>query len=119
MIASNIPNADTPGYVAKELNLTNICECRKRGYLPLSQRTSRNVSAANLNVVDRTPATIGLDGKMVDAGWKKCKLAQAGIDFILAAGILGARLGPQSAKPSKLSPLQLTAPTYVFTLVDS
>ena len=92
VIASNIANADTPGYVAKELNFNEYLQnAAKEAELPLSQQTSRNVSVADLNVVDRTPTTIGLDGNTVDTGLEMSELAQSGIDFNFGAKMLQAR----------------------------
>ncbi|NNF00717.1 MAG: flagellar basal body rod protein FlgB [Pyrinomonadaceae bacterium] len=92
VIASNIANADTPGYAAKELNFDEYLQkAANEVELPFSQRTSRNVSAADLNVVDRTPTTIGLDGNTVDTGLEMSELAQSGIDFNFGAKMLQAR----------------------------
>lgn len=92
VVASNIANADTPGYVAKELNFNDYLQkAANEVELPLSQRTSRNVSVADLNVVDRTPTTIGLDGNTVDTGHEMAELAQSGIDFNFGAKMLQSR----------------------------
>jgi len=92
VIAGNIANADTPEYVAKELQFEDyLRNAVKKVDLPLSQTTSQTVSDAQLNVIDRTSTTIGLDGNTVDVGREMSDLAQAGLDFNLGAKLLQAR----------------------------
>ena len=92
VIAGNIANADTPGYVAKELDFNDyLRDAAEQSSLPLSRQ--REMSLSNEpHVVDQTPTVIGLDGNTVDAGREMADLAQAGSNFNFGAKMLQSRL---------------------------
>ena len=91
VIAGNIANADTPEYVAKELQFEEYLQNAVKEVDSPHEETSQNVSEAELKVIDRTSTTIGLDGNTVDVGREMSELAQAGMDFNLGAKMLQAR----------------------------
>lgn len=93
VIAGNIANADTPGYVAKELNFEDyLSEAARQSSLPQSQQNWQGLSSMTPTVVDQTPTVIGLDGNTVDAGREMAELAQAGMNFNFGAKMLQSRL---------------------------
>ncbi len=92
VIAGNIANADTPGYVAKELDFADyLSEAARQSSLPLSKQNDRGLSSEP-RIVEQTPTTIGLDGNTVDAGREMADLAQAGSNFNFGAKMLQSRL---------------------------
>lgn len=92
VIAGNIANADTPGYVAKELDFDDyLREAAAQSELPLSRQNSQN-STSQMQVKEQTPTAIGLDGNTVDAGKEMSELAQAGGAFNFGAKMLQSRL---------------------------
>lgn len=93
VIAGNIANADTPGYVAKELDFKDyLQEALRQNSLPLSKQDWQGLSSYSPTVVEQTPTVIGLDGNTVDAGREMSELAQAGSDFNFGAKMLQSRL---------------------------
>ncbi len=93
IISSNVANADTPGYVAKELDFESFLnDAASRVNLPRSRQEDLSESAASLQVVDRSPTRIGIDGNTVDAGREMAELAQTSVNFNLGAKMLQSRL---------------------------
>lgn len=91
VIASNIANADTPGYVAKKLEFDDyLREAAQKSELPASRQTDRSFSS-ELRVTDQESEVIGLDGNTVDTGREMADLAQAGSTFNFGAKMLQAR----------------------------
>ena len=92
VIAGNIANADTPGYVAKELDFDEyLRDAARQSSLPLSKQSERGLSSEP-KVVEQTPTVIGLDGNTVDTGREMADLAQAGSNFNFGAKMLQSRL---------------------------
>lgn len=92
VIAGNIANADTPGYVAKELDFNDyLQEASRQSALPPSQQNSQ-MMAGGPRVVDQQTGVIGLDGNTVDTGREMADLAQAGSSFSFGAKMLQSRL---------------------------
>ena len=93
IISSNIANADTAGYVAKELDFEDFLrDAAANVNLPQTKQADISESAAALRVVDQTPTKIGFDGNTVDAGREMAELAQTSINFNLGAKMLQSRL---------------------------
>lgn len=91
VIASNIANADTPGYVAKKLEFDDyLREAAQKSELPASRQTDRSFSS-EMRVTDQESEVIGLDGNTVDTGREMADLAQAGSTFNFGAKMLQAR----------------------------
>ena len=90
VIAGNIANADTPGYVAKELQFDDyLREAVRQSSLPLSKQTLLN---SQMRVAEQTPTSIGFDGNTVDTGREMVDLAAAGGSFNFGAKMLQSRL---------------------------
>lgn len=91
VIAGNVANADTPGYVAKELDFESyLRDAADRSSVPLSQQAQKGMSS-ELRVVDQVPTAVGLDGNTVDAGREMANLAEAGSNFNFGAKMLQSR----------------------------
>lgn len=90
VIAGNIANTDTPGYVAKDLDFENyLREAAEQSSLPLSKQNPNSLSQPN--VVEQPISVMGLDGNTVDMGSEMAKMAQTGTNFNFGAKILQSR----------------------------
>lgn len=93
LIAGNIANADTPGYVAKELNFREYLEqAARQSELPQSKQDWQSLSSFAPTVTEQSPTVIGLDGNTVDVGQEMANLAQTGGSFNFGAKMLQSRL---------------------------
>lgn len=93
VVSSNIANADTPNYIAKELKFDEyLNQAVDHVALPPSERERFSQSTANLRVVEQTPTAIGMDGNTVDTGKEMADLAQIGTSFNFGAKMLQSRL---------------------------
>jgi flagellar basal-body rod protein FlgB len=93
VVSSNIANADTPNYVAKELKFDEyLNQAVNQVTLPSSERERFSQSTTDLRVVEQTPTAIGMDGNTVDTGKEMADLAQIGTNFNFGAKILQSRL---------------------------
>ena len=91
VIASNIANADTPGYKAKQLQFDEFLrEAARTSDLPVSKRPAGPL-ASEMRVTEQEAEVIGMDGNTVDAGREMADLAQAGSNFNFGAKMLQAR----------------------------
>ena len=90
VIASNIANAHTPGYRAKELEFNEFLrEAAAKSSAPPSRQTGS--VGAEMRVVEQNAEVVGMDGNTVDAGREMAELAQAGSNFNFGAKMLQAR----------------------------
>jgi flagellar basal-body rod protein FlgB len=94
IIAGNIANADTPGYVAKELDFDqHLRDAARNALFPqLPGGESETLSLAPAKVVDREAQAVGLDGNTVDVGREMAEMAQAGGSFNFGVKMLQSRL---------------------------
>lgn len=91
VIASNIANADTPGYRAKQLEFDEyLRDAAHNSELPASKQASRPLETA-MSVVEQQSEVVAMDGNTVDAGREMAELAQAGSSFNFGAKMLQAR----------------------------
>lgn len=91
-IAGNIANADTPGYIAKEVEFeVFLKDAARESSLPPIQQNQLKM-ASRPNVVEQKTMTIGMDGNTVDTGREMAELAQAGSSFNFGAKMLQSRL---------------------------
>lgn len=91
VIASNIANADTPGYKAKELDFNEyLSEAARNSELPASRQPSRG-GAAEMRVIEQNSEVVAMDGNTVDTGREMAEMAQAGSNFNFGAKMLQAR----------------------------
>lgn len=93
VIAGNIANADTPGYIAKDLDFDNFLkDAARRAMLPASAQNENAPAAAEPRVIEKDSPAVGLDGNTVDTGREMAELAQAGTSFNFGAKMLQSRL---------------------------
>ena len=92
VIAGNIANADTPGFVTKELKFDDFLrEAAQKNSLPPSQQNFNRLTS-EMKVVDQEAGAIGIDGNTVDTGHEMAQLADAGGSFNFGAKMLQSRL---------------------------
>lgn len=92
VIAGNIANTDTPGFVAKEVKFDDFLrEAARQSQLPPNQQNLNSLSS-QMTVVDQDSGVIGIDGNTVDPGHEMAELAQAGSSFNFGAKMLQSRL---------------------------
>ncbi len=92
VIAGNIANADTPNYIAKELDFEDyLREAAQQSSLPLSQQNLKSASEQT-RIIEQKSTSIGLDGNTVDTGREMADLAQTGSNFNFGAKMLQTRL---------------------------
>jgi flagellar basal-body rod protein FlgB len=89
IVAGNLANADTPGYVAKELDFAEFL--RDAASESLSPSGGKSFNSAP-RVVDQQATMIGLDGNTVDAGREMSTLAEAGMKYLEGTQLLQMRL---------------------------
>jgi flagellar basal-body rod protein FlgB len=92
VVASNLANVDTPGYVAKELDFADFLHTAAQE--SLTTTTSQNSDAGNsgLRIVEQQTTAVGLDGNTVDAGREMSSLAEAGVKYLEGTQLLQMRL---------------------------
>ena len=91
VVAGNIANTDTPGYVAKDLDFENyLREAAEQSALPASRQNPN--ALAQPSIVDQPTTVVGLDGNTVDMGGEMAKMAQTGTNFNFGAKMLQSRL---------------------------
>lgn len=83
LIASNLSNADTPNYKAKDLDFQAALENAAARAAPL-----RTTSELHLNLLDATPRTFerdgvqpSLDGNTVDADTERAAYGRAALEY--------------------------------------
>lgn len=93
VIAGNIANADTPGFVAKKLDFEQyLKDAAGNAALPASRQNAQSALLSEPRIVDQDSAAIGLDGNTVDTGREMSDLAQAGMSFNFGAKMLQSHL---------------------------
>lgn len=91
-IAGNIANADTPGYIAKEVDFEQFLkDAARESSLPPYQQNQLKMTGRP-NVIEQPMTTVGMDGNTVDTGREMAELAQAGSSFNFGAKMLQSRL---------------------------
>lgn len=92
VIAGNIANADTPGYVSKELDFEEyLREAARQSELPLSRQGSQGI-LSEMTVKEQQSQVVGLDGNTVDMGHEMSAMAETGSSFNFGAKMLQSRL---------------------------
>ena len=93
IVAGNLANADTPGYVAKELDFADYLKSAAQEALsPAGGNNESKSFIAMPRVVEQTTGTVGIDGNTVDAGREMSTLAEAGTQYLAGAQLLQSRL---------------------------
>ena len=90
VVASNLANADTPGYVARELDFNDFL--REAAEQSLAPNQSERKQLSPPRIVEQQATTIGIDGNTVDAGREMSTLAEAGTKYLEGSQLLQMRL---------------------------
>jgi flagellar basal-body rod protein FlgB len=90
VVAGNLANADTPGYIAKELDFNDFL--RDAAQRSLAPNETKNTPVAQARVIDQEATTIGIDGNTVDPGREMATLAEAGTKYLEGSQLLQMRL---------------------------
>jgi flagellar basal-body rod protein FlgB len=96
IVASNLANADTPGFKAKELKFDDYLKTAAENAVAPNERA---LAEALLNPANRSPQVVeqtenvpGIDGNTVDTGREMSTLADSGMQFLAGTQMLQSRL---------------------------
>jgi flagellar basal-body rod protein FlgB len=89
IVAGNLANADTPGYVARQLDFNDFLQQAAEQTLAPNQTEKKELFP---RVVDQESSTIGIDGNTVDSGHEMATLAEAGGQFMMGSQLLQMRM---------------------------
>ncbi len=98
ILASNLVNADTPGYKAKDINFKNALSQIKDATAITSLRTtnSRHIGTQNLisefNLVERTTTQASLDGNTVDTQREHAAFSQNSMEYLSSMRFMSGRI---------------------------
>jgi flagellar basal-body rod protein FlgB len=90
VVAGNLANADTPGYIAKEVDFADFL--RNAASESMSLTVSGNQGGGAPRIVEQQRITIGLDGNTVDSAREMSTLADAGMKYLEGTQLLQMRL---------------------------
>jgi flagellar basal-body rod protein FlgB len=88
IVSQNLANADTPNYVASELDFADYLRNAANDSLSPSLNSGKTGMAGNLRVVDQHTNAVGMDGNTVDVGHEMATLADAGMKYLEGAELL-------------------------------
>lgn len=93
VISGNIANADTPEYIAKQLEFDDFLkEAAQNALKPGTSDTVGLSLNSSPSVTERIPTTVGLDGNTVEVGKEMTELTETGMQFLSGTKILQSRL---------------------------
>ena len=83
LIASNLSNADTPHYRAKDLNFQAALENAAAASAPLQATDTRHMNGLNLppQIYERAGVQPSLDGNTVDADVERAAYGRAALEY--------------------------------------
>lgn len=83
LIASNLSNADTPHYKAKDLNFQAALENAAAASAPLQATDTRHMNELNLppQIYERAGVQPSLDGNTVDADVERAAYGRAALEY--------------------------------------
>ncbi len=94
VVAGNLANADTPGYIAQEVEFSDYLNqaadvALKPGVANQNQTAQ---ATASLRVIPQNNRLPGLDGNNVDTGQEMVTLSDAGVRFLSGTTMMQSRL---------------------------
>lgn len=93
VVASNLANADTPGYVAKTLDFQGFLDQQAlETFSPQNNLSAKATFSSGPRVIDQTGGTVGMDGNTVDQDHEMSTLADAGLNYMTGIQLLQSRL---------------------------
>ena len=86
LLASNIANADTPGYKARDIDFKAALSKAAGEQVSLKTTSSNHIGGAgsgtsNLDILYRTPMQSSLDGNTVDSAQEKARFTENAIRY--------------------------------------
>ncbi len=85
VLASNLANADTPGYKARDLNFQSILKTAIPDALPVERTRAGHIAPSNTllgaNMMYRTPNQASLDGNTVEGHVEQAKYAENAVQY--------------------------------------
>ena len=92
-VAGNLANADTPGYVARELDFKGyLKDAAAEALNPRGRGGEAREFEDAPRVVEQTPSAVGIDGNTVSAGREMSTLAESGMQYLAGTQFLQSRL---------------------------
>jgi flagellar basal-body rod protein FlgB len=89
VVSSNVANADTPGYRAKELDFSDyLKQAATDAVAPANANLLSRASAIGPRLIEQDGAAVGIDGNTVDVGHEMATLAQAGMEYTTGIQLL-------------------------------
>ena len=96
VLASNLANADTPGYKARDLNFQSVLKNAMPEALPMEQTQSGHIVPPDLllgaQLLFRNPNQASLDGNTVEAQVEQAKYAENGVQYQASLRFLNGRI---------------------------
>ena len=93
VVATNVANADTPGYTAKELDFAEYL--KQAAYETVSPRMAGGpgrLRTDSFSVVEQPGNPAGIDGNTVDVGREMATIADAGMKYLTGIQLLQSRM---------------------------
>ncbi|MDX2030605.1 MAG: flagellar basal body rod protein FlgB [Blastocatellia bacterium] len=91
IVATNIANADTPGFKAMELDFREYLRTAAESAFDPQENSQAAMMETLPQLVEREGNAVSIDGNSVDAGQEMATLANAGGQFMFGAQMLQSR----------------------------
>ena len=95
IIAGNLANADTPGYLARDIPFAELLAGQNTGSLPMARSNSAHLtpkpSDRDLGLQYRTPVQPSVDGNTVDSDQEMARFSQNNVAFEASFSFLSGR----------------------------
>jgi flagellar basal-body rod protein FlgB len=92
VVAANLANADTPGYIAKTLDFESFLNQEAMAASSPNQAAKQPGTSQGPRIIDQTGGAVGLDGNTVDQDHEMYTLADAGMRYMTGLQLLQSRL---------------------------
>lgn len=93
IVAGNLANADTPGFVAKELDFSDyLRRAANDAVMPQNSSSPSTNQTDGPRVVEQAASIIPIDGNTVDVGREMSTMAEAGMKYLVGTQLLQSRL---------------------------
>lgn len=98
VLASNISNADTPGYKAKDMEFNTVLKemaSNQNSTLSATHKghlSSNGYGVADIELIERKPLQTSLDGNTVDTQVESAKLAENNMRFLASLRIIDMKI---------------------------
>lgn len=93
LLASNLVNADTPGYKARDLDFKSVLESKSQSAPSLVRTQAGHItpdqSLLGAQVLYRNPSQVSLDGNTVEAEVEQAKYAENAVRYQASLRFLG------------------------------